>query len=218
MKTIIFAALLTTLAATAEAQTIYNTRALYNVAHPSNTVIDFNGYTPGPTQYGNVTEVTPAGNVIFDAIPTALNVEFLGQSNFPFLGPNNLALYAFNGQFLADSLAITLPANTFSFGLDLISPSSTVPEPYQLSVYSGNTLLTTLSSPSVNNGYTFIGYDSLSNPITTVTLQIANAVGNSQPVIDNFTLAAVPEPATSALTILGGVAIFALFGVRRQSR
>ncbi len=80
-------------------------------------------------------------------------------------------LYAFNGQFLTDSLLVSLPANTFSFGLDVVLPS-----------------------PSVNNAYTFFGYDSATSPITSVALQIANGIGSPVPVIDNFTV--VPEPST----------------------
>ena len=154
------------------------------------------------------------GTVNFDAIPSSNNIEFLGQSNFSFLGANNLVLYAFDGVPLADSLLITMPANTFSFGLDLVSPSSTVTEPYQLKVYSGATLLKTLVSPSVNNGYTFIGYDSLISPITSVGIQISSAVGSFAPTIDNVTV--VSEPATPALLAAGAIAL--LLGARRRSR
>ena len=154
------------------------------------------------------------GTVNFDAIPSSNNIEFLGQSNFSFLGANNLVLYAFDGVPLADSLLITMPANTFSFALDLVSPSSTVTEPYQLKVYSGATLLQTLVSPSVNNGYTFIGYDSLISPITSVGIQISSAVGSFAPTIDNVTV--VSEPATPALLAAGAIAL--LLGARRRSR
>ena len=153
------------------------------------------------------------GTVNFDAIPSSNNIEFLGQSNFSFLGANNLVLYAFNGVPLADSLLTTMPANTFSFGLDLVSPSSTVTEPYQLKVYSG-ARLQTLVSPSVNNGYTFIGYDSLISPITSVAIQISSAVGSFAPTIDNVTV--VLEPATPALLAAGAIAL--LLGARRRSR
>ncbi len=214
MKPFILALLLSAMAFSANAQTIYNTRAAYDLVHPGNYVIDFNGYTPGPTQYTDVTAPTPLGNVNFDAVPSSNNIEFLGNNNFSFLGPNNLALYAFNGQFLADSVLITLPANTFSFGMDLISPSQTVAEPYQLTIYSGATVLDTIASPSVNNAYTFIGYDSLSSPITSVAMQISNGVGNPEPTIDNFTV--VPEPGTSALIGAGTIAL--LLASRRRVR
>jgi len=208
MKPLTLALVLSVVSLSANAQTIYTSRTTYNLAHASNYVIDFNNYTPGPTQYAFVTASTPSGDVTFDAIPSSGNIEFLGNSNFSFLGPNNLALYAFNGQFLTDSLSIALPANTFTFGLDLISPSATVAEPYQLTVFSGNTTLATIASPSVNNGYTFVGFDSLSSPITSVTLQIANAVGNPQPTIDNFTV--VPEPSSWLCLVTGGVILLTL--------
>jgi hypothetical protein len=214
MKRSILTLVLLAAAVSAKAQTIYNARAVYDLAHPVDYVIDFNGYTPGPTQYSDVTASTPAGDVNFDAIPSSNNVEFLGNSSFSFLGSNNLALYDFNGQFLTDSLLITLPANTFTFGLDLISPSSTVPEPYQLTIYSGATVLDTITSPSVNNAYTFIGYDSLTSPITSVAVQIANAVGNPEPTIDNFTV--VPEPRTPFLICPGIVVL--LLAARRRTR
>ncbi len=212
MKSFSLVLVLSAVVLTANAQTIYNSRTIYDLAHPGNYVVDFNGYTPGPTQYTDVTASTPFGDVNFDAIPSSGNIEFLSDNNFSFLGPNNLALYAFNGQFLTDSLLITLPANSFSFGLDLISPSQTVPEPYQLTIYSGASVLTTIPSPSLNNAYTFIGYDSLSSPITSVALQIANGVGSPEPTIDNFTV--VPEPGTDALIGVGAVAL--LVAMRRR--
>ena len=211
MKSLILVLAFSVIAFRTNAQTVYTSRTTYDLAHPGNFVVDFNNYTPGPTQYTDVTASTPIGNVTFDAIPSNLNIEFLGNSNFSFLGPNNLALYAFNGQFLTDSLSIAMPANTFTFGMDLISPSATVAEPYQLTVFSGNTTLATIASPSVNSGYTFVGFDSLSSPITSVAIQISNAVGNPQPTIDNFTV--VPEP-SSWLCMLSGFAV--LMGVRRR--
>ena len=75
-----------------------------------------------------------------------------------------------------------------------LAPSATVPEPYQFTIYSGSTVLAILPSPSVNNAYTFFGYDSATSPITSVALQIANGIGSPVPVIDNFTV--VPEPST----------------------
>jgi hypothetical protein len=198
MKKLLCASILVVLATvsahTSDAQVIYNTRAAFDLAHPINYIIDFNGYTPGPTQYNGITASTPYGNVSFAAIPSTLNIEFLGSSNFPFLGAGNLALYAFNGQILTDSLLITLPASTFSFGTDIISPSATVPEPYQFTLFSGSTVLNTIVSPSVNNAYTFIGYDSLTSPITSITVQITGPIGSGEPVLDNFTV--VPEPST----------------------
>jgi hypothetical protein len=214
MKALTLVLVLSVIALSANAQTVYTSRTTYDLAHPGNYVIDFNNYTPGPTQYAFVTAPTPIGNVTFDAIPSSQNIEFLGNNNFSFLGPNNLALYAFNGQFLADSLSITLPANTFTLGMDLISPSQTVAEPYQLTIFSGATTLATIASPSVNNGYTFVGFDSLTSPITSVAIQIANGVGNPQPTIDNFTV--VPEPSSWLCVLTGGAMLVSL--QRRRTR
>ena len=194
----------------------YNSRAVYDLAHPGNYVIDFNDLTPAPFQYSDVTVSTPFGGVNFDGIPSSQNIEFLNSSTFGINTPGNLVLYALNGQFLADSLLITLPANTFSFGTDVLSPSGTVPEPYQFTIYSGSTVLATLGSPSVQGAYTFFGYDSASLPITSVTVQIANFIGNPQPVIDNFTVA-VPEPSTWAMLAAGAGLLGARVLRRRRS-
>jgi len=176
-------------AITVRAQVVYNSRTTYDVAHPANYVVDFNNYTPAPTQYADATAATPAGNVSFDAIPSSNNIEFLQSSTFGISQPGN--------QFLTDSLLITLPANSFSFGTDIIRPSGTVPEPYQFTIYSGSTVLTTRASSSVSGAYTFFGYDSATSPITSVAVQIGNGVGSPTPVLDNFTI--VPEPTTCAL-------------------
>lgn len=214
MKSFTLALLFSAVTIAANAQTVYYTRAAYDLAHPGNYVIDFNNYTPAPYQYPDVTASTPVGNVTFDGIPSTENLEFLGSSNFPFLGPNNLALYALDGTFASDSLLITLPANTFTFGMDVISPSQTVPEPYLLKIYSGTTLLGTAETPSVNGAYAFIGYDSLTSPITSVAVQISMAIGNPEPTIDNFTV--VPEPGTCALIGTGTIAL--LLAARRRMR
>lgn len=203
-------------ALTANAQVVYSSRAAFDLTHPGNYVIDFNNLTPAPTQYPDVTISTPVGDVGFDAIPSSNNIEFLNSSVFGINDPGNLVLYTLNGQFLADSLLITLPANTFSFGTDILSPSGTVPEPYQFTIYSGSTVLATLGSPSVQGAYTFFGYDSGSQPITSVAVQISNAIGNPQPVLDNFTVA-VPEPSTWAMLAAGAGLLGARVLRRRRS-
>jgi hypothetical protein len=214
MKSFTLALLFSAVTVGANAQTVYNTRAAYDLAHPGNYVIDFNNYTPAPTQYPDVTASTPVGNVNFDGIPSSENLEFLGSTTFPFLGPGNLVLYTINGTFLSDSLLITLPANTFTFGMDVISPSQTSPEPYMLTIYSGATVIGTAATPSVNGAYAFIGYDSLTSPITSVAVQISNVIGNPEPTIDNFTV--VPEPGTGALIGTGTIAL--LLAARRRMR
>ncbi len=219
MKKLISTAFLVAFVAafTTNAQVVYNSRTAYDVAHPGNFVVDFNNLTPAPFQYSDVTVSTPVGDVNFDGIPSSQNIEFLNSSTFGINTPGNLVLYALNGQFLTDSLLITLPANTFSFGTDVLSPSGTVPEPYQFTIYSGSTVLATLTSPSVQGAYTFFGYDSTSLPITSVAVQISNFVGNPQPVIDNFTVA-VPEPSTWAMLAAGaGLLGFRVLRRRRSA-
>lgn len=177
------------------AQVVYNSRTTYNLAHPSSYIIDFNNDGPAGTFYpGGLAESTPFGNVTFNGIPSSSAVEALNATSFGISGSGNFLIWAPGGQFLADSILITLPANTFSFGTDIVSPSQTVPEPYQFTVFAGSTILDTVISPSVYGSYTFFGFDSLTSPITSVTVQIANAIGAPEPVLDNFTV--VPEPAT----------------------
>ncbi len=216
MKKLISITFLFTLVAafTASAQVVYSSRTAFDLAHPGNFVIDFNNQTPAPTTFNDVTVATPVGGVNFHALPSTSDIEFVPSSSFGINTPGNLVLYAFNGQFLADSLLITLPANTFSFGTDIISPSQTVPEPYQFTIYSGLTVLATLASPSVHGAYTFFGYDSASSPITSVAVQIANGIGNPEPILDNFTV--VPEPSTWALVLVGAGLIG--YGMQRRRR
>ena len=217
MKRVILGLLVLGAAISAHGQVTYSSRAAYDLVHPGNFVIDFNSATPAPPQYTDYTASTPAGNVLFDAIPSSNNIEFLGQSNFSFLGANNLVLYAFNGQILADSLLITLPANTTTFGLDLISPSTTVNEIYKITIFSGaSPLFTAPSLPSSTSGYTFFGFDSLSSPITSIALQITGPIGAGEPTIDNFTVVAVPEPAT--ISLLGAGGLMLLVAARRRLR
>jgi PEP-CTERM motif-containing protein len=209
--TFIFVVLAAISARTSDAQVIYNTRGAFDLAHPINYVIDFNNFGPDGTFYpSGLTASTPVGNVSFLGIPqTNFSTEILSASHFGIgtLLDGNFVLSASQGQFLTDSLLITLPANTFSFGTDIISPSSTVAEPYQFTVFSGSTVLAVVPSPSVYGSYTFIGFDSLTSPITSITVQIANALGNGEPVLDNFTV--VPEPSTwfGALAAAGAVLV-----------
>jgi hypothetical protein len=209
MKRILSASLFALVAAAAaHGQTIYSTRAAYDLAHPVNAVIDFNSFGPDGTFYpSGLTASTPFGNVSFTGTPsTATAIETLSATHFGFASPandNNFVLHDNGGQFLTDSLLITLPANSFSFGTDLISPSATVPEPYKFTIYSGSTVLATEVSPSVSGSYTFFGFDSLSTPITSIAIQLTNVLGNPEPVLDNFTV--VTEPGTwigAALTLL----------------
>jgi hypothetical protein len=187
------------LAITVHGQVVYNSRTTFDLAHPINYIIDFNNFGPDGTFYPTgLTASTPVGNVTFSGTPqTATAIETLSATHFGFASPandNNFVLNDNGGQFLTDSLLITLPANTLSFGTDIISPSATVAEPYLFKIYSGATLLDTITSPSVSGSYTFIGFDSLTSPITSIAVQISNGIGSGQPVLDNFTL--VPEPST----------------------
>ena len=115
------------------AQVVYSSRAVYDAAHPGNYVIDFDSYGPAGTFYPSITATTPFGAVTFDGIPSTVDVEILSSSSFGIATAGNFVLRG-QGQFLTDSLLITLPANTFSFGTDVISPSATVPEPYQFTI------------------------------------------------------------------------------------
>jgi hypothetical protein len=206
--------------ASLSAQVIYNSRTTYDLAHPINYVIDFNTFGPDGTFYASgLTASTPVGNVTFNGIPqTATSTEILSATHFGFASPandNNFVLNDNGGQFVVNSLLITLPDNSFSFGTDLISPSATVPEPYTFTIYSGSTVLDTIASPSVSGMYTFIGFDSLTSPITSISVQITNAIGNPNPVLDNFTI--VPEPATWTAGLVAA-AVMLLAGYRNRRK
>jgi hypothetical protein len=129
-----------------------------------------------------------------------------------------LLLFANNGQFNTDSLRIDLPANTFSFGIDFKGGGSFVAEPYTLTLFSGATNLGAFSTVATSgSAYSFIGFTSLTNPITSVQIQVTGAIGVPSPVIDNVTYSAVPEPLTWISTLAGGALLLA-WQRRRLSR
>jgi hypothetical protein len=203
------------------AQVIYNSRTTYDLAHPINYVIDFNNFGPDGTFYpSGLTASTPVGNVTFNGIPQTTNaIEALSATHFGFAAPannNNFVLNDNTGQFDANSLLITLPANSFSFGTDIISPSGLVPEPYTFTIFSGSTVLDAIGSSSVSGMYTFIGFDSLTSPITSIAVQITGGIGASNPVLDNFTI--VPEPATWSVGIGAAVVLLVARGSFRRKR
>lgn len=190
--------------ADSRADTIHVTRATFDAAHPGNHVTNFDNYGPSGTLYlSGLTVPSPLGDISFLGIDGSQQprVEILDANHFGFAGSGNMVLIALDSSFNVDSLLITLPPDTFSFGTDMISPSPSVPEPYTFTVYSGGTVLETLTPLSVSGSYTFIGYDSDTLPITSVQVQITSAIGNSSPVLDNFTV--VPEPTTTWLTLAG---------------
>jgi hypothetical protein len=216
-KNILLLNLLWTIAAAiSHADTIHVTRDSFNSAHPGNYVIDFNNYGPSGTIYpSGLTVPSPLGDISFLGLQGLQQprVEILDANQFGFAGSGNLVVFAVDADFNVDSLLITLPPNTFSFGTDMISPSATVPEPYQFTLYSGANVITTLPSPSITGNYTFIGYDSDTDPITSIRVQITSTSGNSGPVLDNF--AVIPEPATNALLALGSIILAGIFARRR---
>src|SRR5205085_7897515 len=132
-------------AAAAHAQTIYTSRTTYDLAHPNNFVIDFNNFGPDGTFYPTGLTAPPGGDITFTGTPqTATAIETLSATHFGFSSPANDANFVLHdngGQFLTDSLLITLPTNTFSFGTDIISPSATVAEPYKFTIFSGSSVL-----------------------------------------------------------------------------
>jgi hypothetical protein len=223
MKKLAFIFLLMLAAASAAtAQTTYAARALYNVAHPSNYIIDFNNITAidGTFYPSGLSVSTPVGSVGFTGLPlTATSTELLRATHFGFASPandNNYVLYGNAGQFATNSFQINLPANTFTFGTDIISPSSTVPEPYTFTIMSGASILGVVTPIlSASGQYTFFGFDSLTTAITSVQVQITNAIGNPEPVLDNFTV--VPEPTTIA-SFLVGTGLLAAVVSRRNKK
>jgi hypothetical protein len=202
MRKLYFTLLALIFTAAAHAQVVYTSRTTYDLAHANNVVIDFNNFGPAGTFYPTgLTASSPGGDITFTGTPqTPTSIEVLASTSFGISGIGNFVLNDNGGQFLADSLLITLPVNTFSFGTDIISPSQTVPEPYTFTIYSGSTVIGTLTPVSAYGSYTFTGFDSLSSPITSIAVQIANALGNPEPVLDNFTV--VPEPSTWLAAVL----------------
>jgi hypothetical protein len=214
MKKLIYTSLFALFAVTLHGQVIYTSRTTFDLAHPINYIIDFDNFGPDGTFYpSGLTASTPFGNVVFSGIPqTATSTEILSATHFGFSSPANFVLYDNGGQFVTNSLLITLPANTFSFGTDVISPSAIVTEPYTFTIFNGSTVLGVITPViSASGTYTFTGFDSLTNPITSIQVQITNAIGNPQPVLDNFTL--VPEPSTWAA---GGLAFAMLLCTQRK--
>jgi hypothetical protein len=204
-------------AATSYADSIYVSRTMYDSAHPGNYVTDFDNYGPDGTIYpSGLTVPSPLGDISFLGLVGLQQprVEILDANHFGFSGTGNFVLFTVDADFTIDSLLINLPANTFTFGTDMISPSPTVPEPYQFTLYSGANVITTLLSPSITGSYTFIGYDSDTMPITSIRVQIKNTSGNSGPVLDNFTV--VPEPST--IWLLGVAAASSLLITRWRLR
>ena len=195
--------------------TTYVLRSSYESAHPNAHVINFNNYGPSGTIYpAGLTVPSPLGDIAFKGIQGLQQprVEILDANQFGFTGSGNFVLIALDSDFNVDSLLITLPPNTFSFGTDMISPSQTLPETYQFTLYSGANVIDTLLSPSLVGSYTFIGYDSETDPITSIRVQITSTSGNSSPVLDNFTV--VPEPSTIWLVGMGAASGI-LFARRR---
>jgi hypothetical protein len=199
----------------ANGQTIrYDTRAAYNAAVAGSTIIDFNSVSDASgTMY-------PAGLTLSGTTFSGMNgatAEILDATVMGVSG-QGLLLFANNGQFNTDSLRIDLPANTFSFGIDFKGGGSFVAEPYTLTLFSGATNLGAFSTVATSgSAYSFIGFTSLTDPITSVQIQVTGAVGVPAPVIDNVTFSAVPEPA-SWISMLAGGALLLAWQRRRLSR
>ena len=203
-------------AITASAQVVqYNARAVYNAANPVNSITTFENYAPNGTTYpGGVTidGVTYNGLSFPTGAPSVPEIaEGTGLGS-----PGNWVLFANNSQFLNDSLRLDLPANTFSFGTDFKNSGVNVAEPFKFTLFSGATNLGSFFS-SVANGstFSFIGFTSLSQPITAVQIQVSSAIGAPDVVVDNVTIA-VPEPSTWIGLLSGGAVLFGLQRSRRK--
>jgi hypothetical protein len=204
VRTVLFAVLVS---ATQAQVTRFDTRAAYNAVVTGNTVIDFNGVPdPSGTMYpGGLTLCGTTFSGINGATAEILDATVMGVSG------QGLLLFANNGQFNTDSLRIDLPANTFSFGIDFKGGGSFATEPYTFTLFSGaanlGTFVTTATS---NSAYSFIGFSSLTDPITAVQIQVTGAIGVPEPVIDNVTFSSsVPEPSTWISIIVGSVILLA---------
>jgi len=209
------AALAGTLISVASAQVVrYDTRAAYDAAVTGSTIVDFNSVAdPSGTMY-------PSGLTLAGATFSGINGATAEIVDASLLGVSGegLLLYTNNGQFNTDSLRIDLPANTFSFGIDFKGAGSFATEPYTLTLFSGATNLGTFPTAATSNSaYSFIGFSSLTDPITAVQIQVTGAIGAPEPVIDNVTFStAVPEPATWLSILSGGAFLVAWQSFRRK--
>jgi hypothetical protein len=199
---------------TLQAQVVrYDTRAAYNLATTNNTIITFDGLgLSSGTMY-------PSGLTISGTTFTGINgatAETIDATVFGVSG-EGLLLGANNGQFNTDSLLITLPANTFAFGTEFKGAGSFIPEPYTFTLYSGANVLGVPEAKLAESGtaYSFIGFSSLTDPITSVRIQVTGAIGSPEPIVDNVTFSAVPEPATWVVCV-GATMLTALTHLRRR--
>jgi hypothetical protein len=131
-------------------------------------------------------------------------------------GASNPALQINNGNFGSgnfDTFTITLPPNTFAFGVDLLDQNNGASgAPLTVHVTSDMSAL----APVVLPGSVFFGYRSTSTPISTVS--IWPGYSGVQLGMDNFEVgdpAPTPEAATFFLV---GTGLFTLGYARRRKR
>ena len=191
----------------------------YNLAATTDTTITFTGLAPsGPSPSLTISGVTftalaPSGNQVEVIVGT--NV---GQGS-------NEVLTEQNGAFAMDTLGLTLPAGVTAVAFNFkpaTNSSLALAEPFKFTVTTASNTMTPFaeSSPGAPNGndFGFVGFVSLSDPITSITMQVSSVIGVPEIVVDNVMLGtAIPEPATLAAGVAAVVGCF-LLRRRRAAR
>ena len=212
------ACLLLAFSASASAQVVqYATRTLYNAATTNNTVLPFTG------QQQALASSISIGGVTFSGIGsvgiTPVQVEIIDGTNVGL--PGNDVLTTNTSSFLQDSIRIALPLGSTGFATDFKATTNSITAPaetFQFTLFSGAINLGSFFAPSVTgNALSFVGFSSVSQPITAVQIQVTGAVGSPGVVLDNVTFAAVPEPATATLLLAAGVMGGIGFVLRRKA-
>jgi hypothetical protein len=207
--------------------TVYTTRAAFNAATTSQSIITFNGLTAPntATQYNSPVNTLTTGGVTFSENgPTGtlyvIDTGYGGGAYFfnggggPYLNNNNY----YTGTNALTTLSATLPANTNGVAADFGMQSTSFPNSVFTIGLSTGEQFTFHNEPS-SPTFTFLGFVS-DQPLTSMTFQAAaefpapNATGS--PSLDNFTLAQVPEP--SATLLVFGAAVGILGPARRRNR
>lgn len=194
-------------AVTAQAAvTTYNDRNVFNAAVTSQTTLDFEAQNTAPgsfTYYGGtglslsgVNFTAPLSGYLYVADVNAVNPSYNWGSGASLLyGSVNE-----NG-----NLVITLPTNTFSFGLDMMAEAdgnadATAGQAFDVDVDGTHYGVTTAQRPT----RTFFGLSS-DTAISSITLTMNNTLFNFRmlPILDNFSFSSqggnVPEPGTLGL-------------------
>lgn len=166
---------------------------------------EVNGLTVSGVQFSYTVGGSPLnGAVVIDGGPGPTNN--ISPPNIVSVGNNTGTL----------TLFLPSPATTFGYGYAILN-AITVPNATTISVSRGATPLGSLSytgvpDPSFTGGFAGIAS---TDAFDRVSLTF-NATASSAFAIDNIRIAAVPEPSTTVLIVIGGLTFVARRRVRRR--